>query len=357
MLPTNDAVENAAGEVNLRPSSHQTFPNPCGANLAVAAGDTLRARSHRAMGTEFVVYLDAEDGVQARACFDAVFDEIDRLEITFSRFQRSSELSRLNRHAGEGPVVTDPEVFELVATALDLSEKTGGAFDLTVGRLTRAWGFAGGQPRIPEQSELAAAKELVGWGNVILDAEWRTVQFARPGVELDLGAIAKGYAVDRAIDMLRSLGVSALIDAGSSSVAAVGEAFSRGWKVGIANPLDRGLTICEVELGQRALSTSGVREKSFVHDGRVYSHLLDPRTSDAGEAMPGTGAGQVLQVTVLAPSSMLADALSTAMFVLGHEHGSAALAQFADCSALWIHSEADGIRCFGHGWPGDDFLS
>ncbi len=359
MLPTNDAVENAAGEVNVHPNSHEAFPDPADANLPVAAGDTLRVRSHRAMGTEFVVYLDVQDDVQARACFDAVFDEIDRLEITFSRFHPSSELSRLNRHAAEGPVVTDPEVFQLLAAALDVSEKTGGAFDITVGRLTRAWGFAGRQPRIPEERELAAVKELVGWRNVVLDAAWRTVQFARPGVEFDLGAIAKGYAVDRAIEMLRSLGVSALINAGSSSVAAVGDAFSTGWKVGIANPLDRALTICEVELGQRALSTSGVREKSFVHEGRIYSHLLDPRTADSRDATPGTGAvaRQVLQVTVLAPSSMLADALSTAMFVLGHEHGSAALAQFTDCSALWIYSGVDGIQCMGHGWPEDDFLS
>lgn len=359
MTQTNDAVKSAAGEVNVHPSSHETFPDPPGADLRAAASDTLRARSHRAMGTVFVVYLDAQDDAQAGACFDAVFDEIDRLEITFSRFHGSSELSRLNRHAAEGPVVTDPEVFQLLATALDLSEKTGGAFDITVGQLTRVWGFAGRQPRIPEERELAAAKELVGWRNVVLDAAWRTVQFARPGLELDLGAIAKGYAVDRAIEMLRSLGVSALIDAGSSSVAAVGEAFSRGWKVGIANPLDRALTICEVELGQRALSTSGVREKSFAHEGRIYSHLVDPRTADSRDAMPGTGAtaGQVLQVTVLAPSSMLADALSTAMFVLGHEHGSAALAKFADCSALWIYSSVDGIQCMGHGWPEDDFLS
>jgi thiamine biosynthesis lipoprotein len=314
------------------------------------------------MGTEFAVYLDAADDVQAQACFDTVFDEIDRLELTFSRFRPASELSRLNRHAGQGPAVTDPEVFQLLFSALDVSEKTGGAFDITVGQLTRAWGFAERQARIPDGQKLAAAKELVGWRNVELDAKWRTVLFTRPGLELDLGAIAKGYAVDQAIEVLRSAGVSGLVDAGSSSMAATGEAFARDWKVSVASPVDRGLTICEVELGARTLSTSGVSEQSFVHAGRRYSHLIDPLVDpliDPRDPAPGTceTARQVLQVTVLAPTSMLADALSTAMFVLGHEHGSAALSQFPDCSALWVYSDADGIQCMGHRWPGHDLVS
>ena len=301
------------------------------------------------MGTEFAVYLDAPDNVQAQACFDTVFDEIGRLELTFSRFLPASELSRLNRHAGQGPAVTDPEVFQLLSFALDVSEKTGGAFDITVGQLTRAWGFAERQGKIPDGRELAAAREHVGWRNVELDAKWRTVFFARPELELDLGAIAKGYAGDRAIEVLRSAGVSALIDAGSSSIAATGQTFASGWKVSVASPMDRGVTICEVELGARALSTSGVSEQSFVQGGRRYSHLIDPR-----DPAPGTyeTARQALQVTVLAPSSVLADALATAMLVLGHEHGSAALAHFTDCSALWIYSDADGILCMDHHWPG-----
>jgi len=333
---------------------HETSPSPHGIEAPVVA-DATRFRSHRAMGTGFVVCLSTPSDEQAQGCFDAACEEIDRLDLTFSRFRPSSELSRLNRHAAEGPVVTDPEVFQLLAAALDIGEKTGGAFDITVGRLTRAWGFDGPRPGIPEAHELAAAKEQVGWRNVELDPAWRTVRFTRPGLELDLGAIAKGYAVDRVIEMLRSVGVSALIDAGSSSIAATGEAFGSGWSVSIPSPVDRALPVCEVELGNRALSTSGVRERSFVHQGTVYSHLLDPRGIDPHDPPPAAAAGpQLLQVTLLAPSSMLADALSTAMFVLGHERGSAALAQFPDCSALWIYSDARGIACRGHRWPGDE---
>jgi len=203
-------------------------------SLASEDARSLRTRSHGAMGTEFTLYLDSADEVRAQACFDAVFDEIDRLESTFSRFRASSEISRLNREAGDGPMVTDPEVFQLLAAALDVSRKTEGVFDITVGQLMRAWGFSGRQPGIPDAQTLAAAQECVGWTNIELDPEWRTVEFLRHGLEVDLGGIAKGYAVDCAMGVLRSAGVQGLIDAGSSSIAATDEAFARGWEVSIA---------------------------------------------------------------------------------------------------------------------------
>jgi thiamine biosynthesis lipoprotein len=143
-----------------------------------------------------------------------------------------------------------------------------------------------------------------------------------------------------------------LIDAGSSSIAATDEAFARGWEVSIANPLDASAILCKAELGNRALSTSGVMEQSFVQDGRIYCHLIDPTIPGAETSAP---ARQVLQVTVLAPSSMLADALSTAMFILGSERGRIALAQFPGCSAFWVFSGAEGIQCAAHQWPQDNF--
>ena len=123
VMQMDDAFRDGAGKRSADPRRHEAFPGPGGVNAPVAVADTLRARSHRAMGTEFAVYLDAADDAQAQACFDIVLDEIDRLELTFSRFHSSSELSRLNRHAAEGPVVTDPEVFQLLASALDVQRK------------------------------------------------------------------------------------------------------------------------------------------------------------------------------------------------------------------------------------------
>jgi thiamine biosynthesis lipoprotein len=306
-------------------------------------------RSHRAMATAFTVYIDVPDEVQAQSCFQCVFDEIDCVEQAFSRFRASSEISRINRYAAAGPMVTDPETFRLLAAAVDLSRRTEGVFDITVGRLTRAWGFSLRQPKVPDVQTLAAAEQCSGWTHLELDPEWRTVHFLRHGLELDLGAIAKGYAVDCALEVLRSFTVQGLIDAGSSSIAATDEAFARGWDVSIANPQDASAPLGEVQLGDRALGTSGVREQSFVQDGRIHSHLVDPTAHGLPAGIP---LRQVLQATVLAPTSMLADALSTAVFILGPERGAAALEQFPGCSAFWVCSRGNQIECMAHQWPG-----
>lgn len=312
-----------------------------------ACQENLRARSHPAMGTLFTVYLESADEIQAQACFQAVFEEIDRLEATFSRFRASSEISRLNRESALGPVVTDPEVFQLLALAQDLSENTEGAFDITVGRLTRAWGFPERQPRVPDADTLAAAAAAVGWRNLQLDPEWRTVEFLVPGLELDLGGIAKGYAVDCALQVLSAASVDGAIDAGSSSIAATAGQLSLPWKVQIPHPRDNTQMLCEVPLDDRALATSGVREQSFSLDGRLYSHLIDPDPDRVRDATHGP----MLQCTVLAPSSLLADGLSTALFLLGPERGRAVMEAFADCSALWIDQDHDGFAWSACRWP------
>jgi thiamine biosynthesis lipoprotein len=316
-----------------------------------AQASGLTCGSHRAMGTEFTLFIDTPDAAQARACFQSAFEEVDRVEQTFSRFRPSSEVSRLNREAGDGPMVTDPEVFALLATAQDVSHKTGGVFDITVGRLTRAWGFPDREPHIPEARALKEAEEASGCQYLALDPAWRTVEFLRQGMELDLGAIAKGYAVDRALSVLRAAGVHGVMDAGASSLAATDAHFGGNWKVSIANPGDSSAPLCGVFLGGRALSTSGVKEQSFEQDGRIYSHLIDPTT----QGLPSIDRErQVVQATVLAPASALADALSTAMFLLGHEKGSAVLAEFPGCAALWVYADACGIQCLAHDWPGGE---
>jgi thiamine biosynthesis lipoprotein len=300
------------------------------------------------MGTEFTAYIDGCAEAQARACFQSLFEEIDRVEQTFSRFRPASEVARINRLAGDGPMVTDPEVFNLMAAAQKLSRNTAGVFDITVGRLTRTWGFAERAPHLPEAQELKEAEAATGWQYLELDPVWRTVQFLRPGMELDLGGIAKGYAVDCALCVLRAAGMHGVIDAGSSSIAATDGDFAHDWTVEIANPANDAAPVCELCLGDRALSTSGAKEQSFRKAGRVYSHLIDPTASGLEAGAPTR---QVLQATVLAPTSMLADALSTAMFLLGQERGSAVLAEFPDCSALWVYSEGEGVQCRAHHWP------
>jgi thiamine biosynthesis lipoprotein len=310
--------------------------------------ESFHAHSRPAMGTLFTVYLHDLGEAQELAVLQAVFDEIERVEKTFSRFLPSSEIARINREAGQGPVVTDPEVFHLLEYAKELSGKTEGAFDITVGRLTRAWGFAERKRAMPSSDVLEAAEAAVGWRHLQLDAKWRTVEFLKPGMELDLGAIAKGYAVDCALDLLRSLAVQAMIDAGSSSIAANGDFFSRAWPVCVADPASGDELLCEVQLGDRALSTSGVKEQSFTREGRVYSHLLDPASHQREQDSHPL---QVLQTTVLAPDSRLADGLSTALFLLGPRRGEAVMEQFPECSAFWACRGNKGDFCAGIRWP------
>jgi thiamine biosynthesis lipoprotein len=310
--------------------------------------DPFRVRSRPAMGTLFTVYLHHLDEARELEIFQAVFDEIARIEKTFSRFLPSSEIARINREAGQGPVVTDPEVFHLLEYAKNLSGKTEGAFDITIGRLTHAWGFAERKRTIPSSDALEAAEAAVGWKHLQLDAQWRTVEFLKPGMELDLGAIAKGYAVDCALDLLRSLAVQALIDAGSSSIAANGDFFSRAWPVCVADPASGDKLLCEVLLGDRALSTSGVKEQSFTWEGRVYSHLLDPASHQRKQDSHPL---QVLQTTVLAPDSRLADGLSTALFLLGPRRGKAVMEQFPECSAFWSCRGDKDDFCTSIRWP------
>jgi len=293
----------------------------------------LFEQSRNAMGTVFVIYLYARDPLQAEALFEVAFEEVDRLDETLSNYRASSELSRINRLAAQEPVTTDPEVFGLLESALDFSERSDGAFDITVGPLMRAWGFFRGHGRFPLDEELHSAAEKVGFRNVLLDAPARTVTFAVPGVELDLGAIGKGYAVDRAAGVLRESGVeSALIDAGSSTLHALGAPPGKsGWTVRVPHAGDRERTLSTVLLRDQSLSTSGSSEQFFEFKGRRYSHVMDPRT-----AKPVEG---VLQATLIANDSTTTDALSNAIFVLGPEAGRNMLAQIADARAFWALNE------------------
>lgn len=314
-----------------------------------SSDEVLRASAHFAMGTRFSIYLACADEAEADACFRAVFEEIDRLENTFSRFRPGSEISRLNRDAPLFPVTTDPEVFQLLVLATDVSRRTQGAFDITCGRVTRAWRAAAKSSFPVNESDWRQFRASAGWEKLLLDPVARTVQFANREVELDLGAIAKGYAVDCAIDLLESIQVDGIIDAGSSSIAAAGGAVDWQWTVELAHPFGAPLPVAQLALEDRAISTSGTKEQSFQQDGRTYSHLVDLMAQEPFRSQFST---RVLQTTVLAPTSTMADALSAAMFLLGPERGCTALEQFENCSALWILQEGKSIAFSCHRWPG-----
>src|SRR5215471_10841057 len=163
------------------------------AGQSKAGSEQLFVESRQAMGTTFTIYLYAADGERASQYFDAAFEEIERLDEALSNYRASSELSRINRLAGHEPVTTDPEVFQLLERSLDYGRRSGGAFDITVGPLMRAWGFFRGQGRYPAADDLSKARASVGWQHVVLDPATRTVRFLVPGLELDLDGIGKGH--------------------------------------------------------------------------------------------------------------------------------------------------------------------
>lgn len=298
------------------------------------------------MGTSFEVYLYAPDGRRARELFQVAFDEIERIETALSTYRATSEISRINAHAATGPVTTDPEVFQLLTESLRWSRRSGGAFDITVGRLVEAWGFFRGEGRYPQPEELARAREASGWARMVLDEAERSVRFLAPGMGLDLGAVGKGYALDRVARLLRELGVgAALLNAGRSSYFALGRPPDRGgWRIRVPDPLDPDRTISSVELEDASLSTSGSAEQYFELEGRRYSHILDPRT---GHPVQG-----VAQVTVIAATATESDVLSTALFVLGPAKGEALLQEVGGAAALVVTGTGDELQVHDINWPG-----
>jgi thiamine biosynthesis lipoprotein len=289
------------------------------------------------MGTEAELFLYADDGARAQGLFEAAFAEMERVEEALSLYRPASELSRINREAGAQAVTTDPEVFGLIHEALEFSARTEGAFDITVGPLMRAWGFFQGKGRRPAERELEGARRSSGWEKVELNLEARSVRFLIPGVELDMGGMGKGWALDRAGRVLRELGVTAaLLSLGKSSYLALGAPpGARGWLVTVTDPDAPGRVLSEVYLRDRALATSGSRENSFALDGKRYGHIIDPRTG-----MPATGG--TIQVTVTGATAARTDVLSTALFVLGPRAGKDALT--ADPGARGLFVMEAGIK-------------
>jgi thiamine biosynthesis lipoprotein len=223
-------------------------------------------------------------------------------------------VSQLNRAAHQRPVAVEPRLFDLLRRACALSERTGGAYDVTSGALSEAWGFVRGPKRVPDPEVLKLARERTGFRHLRLDHEAKTIQFDREGLRINLGSIGKGYAIDRAVDLIRDywFPTSALIHGGQSSLYALGSPpgfFGGRWEVAVRNPLNPEHPLGVLRLRNRGLGTSGSAFQSFIVDGRVYGHLLDPRTGEPAEG-PAS-------VTVLAPSAADADALSTAVYLLG----------------------------------------
>ncbi len=315
------------------------------ASLALPAPNQLFYESRPAMGTSFEVYLYAPNRERASQLFEAAFDEIERVEAALSNYRSSSELSRINASAADARVVTDPEVFALLGQALAYSRESDGAFDVTVGKLMKAWGFFRSEGRYPSNEELAHAREQTGWQRVRLNRQDHSVFFLVRGIELDLGSIGKGYALDCVARVLREAGVTAaLISSGSSSIYAIGAPPGKaGWLVRVSDPLDRTHILSTISLKDQSLSTSGSYEKFFKLNGRTYCHIMDPRIGRPVEGM--------LQTSIIAPEATDSDALSTAVFVMGPERSARLLDNIAGTAAIFVTDRNGVERIVRIHWP------
>jgi len=268
------------------------------------------------MGLPFRIVLYAEDPSTARAAARAAFDRIASLNQVLSDYEDESELTRLNRTAGTGQAVPlSDDLWRVLWRAEQVARRSDGAFDVTVGPYVQLWRRARRQRALPDPARLEAARQAVGFPQLRLDPARRTAELRRPKMRLDLGGIAKGYALQEALRTLERCGVPrALVTGGGDLVAGEGPPGKAGWRVEIA-PLDatNAPPARLILLRRRALATSGDLFQRFEVDGRRYSHIVDPRT--------GIGLTDHSLVTVVARDGMLADALSTAVSVLGPEAG------------------------------------
>jgi thiamine biosynthesis lipoprotein len=271
----------------------------------------LRAE-HAAMACPFGFELWGADPDTLRAVAEEAFEELDRLERQLSAYVPTSDVCWINATAAVEPARVDPDLFDLLMLAARLHAETDGAFDITAGPLIRCWGFFQREGAVPDPAALAEARERVGMQYVCLDPEERSVAFARDGIEINLGAIGKGYAVRRLMELIRRYDVdAALIHSGGSTVVAMGAPpDGTAWRIGLLDPWVRGeRRLGSVVLRDRAFSTSGQLEQSFEYQGRRYGHILDPRTGEPAMGMTCAW--------VMTEDAAEADALSTALFVLG----------------------------------------
>ncbi len=268
------------------------------------------------MATRFELVLHGDDEGHLRSAGEEAIREIKRIAKRFSFYDPASELSQVNRAAADREIRVSGELFELLSLCQNIYHDSQGAFDPTVGPLLWAWGFTSGTPQRPNKSELRDALSITGFENVSLDSSDNSVRFRAKGIELDLGGIAKGWALDECKILLQEAGIDcALLHGGTSSVLTIGgESKGEPWRVGLEDPYESGehpTWFSHCSLHGMALSVSAIHGKSFVHDNIEYGHVVDPRT---GHSISGP-----IVSAVTANSAALADAFSTAMLVATDE--------------------------------------
>jgi len=267
------------------------------------------------MYTIVSITISSDSEEKAEKAIEMAFNELDRLAKLLNFYSEDSEVSAINRNAGNRPVNVSQETLEIIDKALYVSENTEGGFDITVGPLVRLWDFQ--KKIIPDGATVKEKLKLVGYKNIIIDKKASTVFLKTKGIQVDLGGIIKGYAADKAVGVLKQQGIRAGIVAVAGDIKTFGIRPDGGlWKVGIQNPrqqTDKDEIMATVGLSDTAISTSGDYQKFFIKDGRIYHHLLNPKT--------GYPDNECRSVTIIAKDAAFADAFATGIFILGTQKG------------------------------------
>lgn len=286
-------------------------------------------REEAIMGTRIAVQLWSEDPALAQRAIDAVIAEMHRTDELMSTYKPGSQLSQVNEHAYERPVQVDADIIDVVEKALGYSRLSDGVFDVTYASVGYLFDYR--KHVHPTDAQIAAALPAVDYRQVVVDHDARTIRFLKPGMRIDLGGIAKGWAVDRGIDILRELGIEhAMVNAGGDT-RLLGDRRGKPWIVGIRDPRNEGKVVTRIPLQDEALSTSGDYERYFEEDGVRYHHILEPGTGRSPKA--------VRSVTVIGPTATHTDGLTKPVFILGVERGLEFIRKVKDAEAIIVDNE------------------
>jgi thiamine biosynthesis lipoprotein len=308
-----------------------------GAGAAAPAHAEWLQREQAIMGTRCVVELWAEDPDRGLAAIEAVFAEFRRIDAAMSTYKPESELSRVNATAAHAPMRISRELYDLLATSIEYSKLTGGAFDVTYASVGYLYDYRAHVH--PDADAIAAALPGIDYRHIELIPETQSVHFRQQGVRIDLGGIGKGYAVDRGIAVLQDLGIErAMVNAGGDT-RIIGDRLGQPWIVGIRHPDDESRVVLRIPLTDTAMSTSGDYERFFEENGVRYHHILDPRT--------GRSASKVRSVTIIAATATRTDALTKSVFVMGAEDGIRFIDSLGDVDAIAVTPEGKVVYSKG----------
>jgi thiamine biosynthesis lipoprotein len=294
-------------------------------------------RHEAIMGTNIDVEIWHDDPAKGNAAVEAVMDEMRRIDTLMSHYKPESELSQINQRGAKEAVVVDKELFDLIKLSLHFSEITDGAFDITYASV----GYLYDYRKHVKPTEAAIEKALPGvnYRHLILNERDHSVRFSQAGMRVDLGGIAKGYAVDRGITILQGRGVQHAVVTAGGDTRIIGDRMGRPWIVGIRHPDDKSKVVLKLPLIDTAMSTSGDYERYFDENGKRYHHIIDPKT--------GHSASKVRSATILGPTAVQTDGLSKTAFVLGADKAKEIIERLPDFDAIFVRPDGTVVYTKG----------